>query len=152
MGVVIRPAKQEDVKAIRRLIKEVLDEEVHPKNEYQWQDLQNLKSHYGGKREVFLVADNGGQIIATAAIKEDGSDVALLRRLFVHRGFRGRGYGTRLLNKAIEFCFQQGYRNVIFRGRRRMQSALKLCIQNGFERTDVSQFEKTQLVELTRDI
>ena len=47
---------------------------------YEYKDLDNLPGHYGGKRNIFLVAEKDGKVVGTVAIKEDGSDVALLRR------------------------------------------------------------------------
>ena len=49
---------------------------------------------------------------------------------------RKRGYGTELLDKAIDFCKEKGYRRVIFRCTDRMADAMKLCQKKGFKDTE----------------
>ena len=101
---------------------------------------------------AFLVAEKDGVIVGTVAIKEDGRDVALLRRVFVHPDHRGKGYGTTLLNKALAFCFDHQYKTVTFRGTDKMRSAVQLCLKNGFREDDVSEFDDIKLLILSKTL
>lgn len=149
----IRKVTPDDAGQVKALITGIMGTEfVKDEPTFDLQDLENIPSAYGGKRDLFLVAEKEGKIVGTTAVKEDDSDVALLRRIFVDKECRGKGYGTRLLNKALAFCFDHHYKTVNFRGTSRMQTALALCLKNGFEQADISELGDTDLVLLTKDI
>ncbi|MFN3966912.1 MAG: GNAT family N-acetyltransferase [Endomicrobiia bacterium] len=134
----IREVNSEDSKQVKELINNIMKNEF-PASEkaYPTEDIENPAKYYNGKKDVFYVAENDNEIIGTVAIKEDTSDTALLRRLFVKKEFRGRGFGSELINKAIEFCKKHNYKKVIFRGTDIMQAALKACLKNGFVEKDI---------------
>jgi len=141
----IRKVTKEDVPKVIKLITTVLHQEFGKEAKaYPQLDLYNIEHAYGGPRDAFFVAEKEGHIVGTAAIKEDDKNTALLRRVFVDPQYRGKGYGKSLINKAIEFCKKQGYRNIFFRGTNRMDTALNLCKKVGFiekERIDVEDFQ-----------
>ena len=149
----IRPIQPDDAKDVKSLISNIMIDEFS--NEiiaYTYDDLDNLAEHYGGKREIFLIAEKNGKIIGTVAIKEDGDRMALLRRIFVHKDYRGKGYGAKLLAKVMEFCFEHNYKTVTFRGTDKMQTALQLCLKNGFKKSNISELGDFQLVELCKSL
>lgn len=149
--VEIRKIRPEDTSQVKALIHRIMDEEfAGAKHVYTLQDIENPGQYYGGAKDVFLVAEKDGQIVGTVAIKEDAPGTALLRRVFVKKEYRGKGYGEKLLAKAIEFCFEREYQNVVFRGVDRMQSALRLCLKNGFEQQNISIADDMKLFVLTR--
>ena len=98
------------------------------------------------------MAEKDGKIIGTVAIKEDGPHSALLRRIFLRKEYRGKGYGATLLNKAVEFCFEHNYTNIVFRGSNKMQNALQLCLKNGFQPKDMLDLGDLKLSILVRDL
>lgn len=149
----IRRIRSDDKDDVRGLINDIMSGEFSKENKaYSYQDLDNLTEHYGGDRDIFLVAEKDGKVIGTAAIKEDSSDSALLRRIFVHRDYRGKGYGRMLLNKAMEFCFDHNYKTVSFRGTDKMQTALRLCLKNGFKQENIAEVDDFKLVVLKRNL
>ena len=153
MTIEIRQIKAEDINDVRKLIDDVMEGEFSKeKAAYANNDLDDPSIHNGGERETLLVAEEDGIIVGTVAIKQDGPDTALLRRIFVRREYRGKGYGERLLSKAMEFCFANNYKNVTFRGTDRMQNALKLCLKNGFERETVADLGDFNLVALSKKL
>jgi GNAT superfamily N-acetyltransferase len=90
-----------------------------------------------------MVIEDNGEVVGTVGVKEDAKETALLRRLFVDLKHRKKGYGTELLDKAIDFCREKGYRRVYFRCTDRMNDAMKLCLKKGFreiEALDISGF------------
>ena len=149
----VRRIKPEERDQVRDLITSVMQEEFPQESPaYEYRDLDDVLAHYSGDRETFLVAEQDGAIIGTVAIKEDGPDTALLRRIFVHKDYRGRGYGKRLLRSAMEFCFERQYKNVTFRGTDRMQNALQLCLKSGFEEQDVAELGDFNLILLAKKL
>ena len=149
----IRRVKSDDAEHVKSLIHGIMDGEfakVRPA--YQYRDLDNPSEHYSGNRQIFLVAEKDGKIIGTVAIKDEGADVAQLRRVFVCKEYRGRGFGEKLLSKAMEFCFENNYKTVKFKGTDRMQEALQLCIRNGFEKETVAEQGDFSLVVLSKKL
>ncbi|MBN2302571.1 MAG: GNAT family N-acetyltransferase [Lentisphaerae bacterium] len=150
----IRKLEPGDEDKIKDFINGIMTDEFSVENSaYAYEDLNNVMEHYGGDRELFLVAEEeDGKVIGTLAIKEDGPDTALLRRVLVDKKYRGKGYGGMLLKQAMDFCFDHNYKNVSFRGTDRMQTALRLCLKNGFEEQDVAEFGDFKLMTLSRKL
>lgn len=149
----IRKIRSDDAENVKAFISSIMQGEFPKESKaYVYQDLDDPAQYYGGDRDIFLVAEKDGDIIGTVAIKEDGVDSALLRRIFVHKDYRGKGYGEKLLSKAMEFCFEHNYKNVTFRGTDRMQKALKLCLRNGFKQEDITELGDIELIVLSRKL
>lgn len=149
--VLIRKICPRDTPQVKQLIRGILDKEFTTEHQaYASPDLDDPVRYYGGQKDIFLVAEKDGAIIGTVAIKEDAPDTALLRRIFLNKEFRGKGYGEKLLQKALAFCFEQQYQNVTFRGTATMQAALQLCLKEGFKETDVAEMNAFKMRVLTK--
>ena len=149
--VLIRKICSRDTSQVKQLICGILDKEFASEHQaYGGPDLDDPVQYYGGQKDIFLVAEKDGAIIGTVAIKEDTPDTALLRRIFLNKAFRGKGYGEKLLQKAMAFCFEQQYQNVTFRGTAAMQAALQLCLKEGFKETDVAEMNAFKMYVLTK--
>ncbi len=149
----IRHATSADSAAARSLVQTILVGEFgSPSSRSSFQDLEDVTDAYGGARDLFLVAEKDGDIIGTIAIKEDSQETALLRRIFIHKDHRGKGYGDTLLSEALEFCAGQGYESVIFRGTDRMKTAIKLCATRGFEEDDVACLGDLTMVIMSKEL
>ena len=132
-----RVFNKSDAKGAKELILSILTKEYpFDKNAYSDSDLDRIDEVYGGGNESFMVIEDNGQIVGTIGVKEDSKDTALLRRLFVDLKHRKIGYGTELLDKAIDFCREHGYKRVYFRCTDRMSDAMKLCLKKGFKETE----------------
>lgn len=133
----LRTFKKEDAEGVKNLILGILTKEYpFDKSAYSDSDLERIGETYGGKRETFFVISENGDVVGTTGIKEESDTEALLRRLFVDLKHRGRGHGSKLLEKAIEFCREQGYKRIYFRCTDRMSQAMRLCMKSGFKETD----------------
>ena len=133
----LRPFSKDDAEDVKNLILDILSKEYpFDKSVYSDSDLDKISAVYGGAKESFFVVEEKGRIVGTAGIKEDSSDDALLRRLFVDSNHRKCGYGTELLRKALDFCREKKYKRVYFRCTDRMADAMKLCIKNGFREVE----------------
>jgi len=142
----LRAFSKHDAVGVRELILSILAKEYpFDKSAYSDSDLTKIGEVYGGKRDsFFIIEDEKDGVVGTAGIKEDSKDVALLRRLFVDIKHRKLGYGTEILNKAIEFCKDKGYKTIAFRCTDRMKDAMNLCMSKGFreiEALDVAGFK-----------
>lgn len=137
MNNALRNFRETDAEGVRNLILNILSKEYpFDKSAYSDSDLYKIKETYGGKRETFFVIEEGGDIVGTVGIKEDSPSEALLRRLFVDSKHRKKGYGSMLLNKAVDFCKSKGYKKIYFRCTDRMAEAMSLCVKKGFKETE----------------
>lgn len=134
MDIKIRKIKKSEELQAKKLILSILKNEFYKEAKaYPQNDLENIRKSYGDEREIFLVAEKDKKIIGTSAIKEDDITTALLRRVFVHPDFRHKGYGLKLVDKAISFSKKQNYKKIIFNGTSKMTGALNLCKKKGFD-------------------
>jgi len=151
--VQIRKIVSTDAESVKALVLDIMQKEFSVESKgYAFHDLDDPVHYYSGKKDIFLVAEQNGSIIGTVAIKEDSPDTALLRRVFVRRALRGKGYGERLVRKAVEFCFKHHYQTIVFRGTDRMQQALKLCLKQGFTENDIVATDVFKMFVLTKDL
>lgn len=141
----IRAFKTTDSKKVKELILAVLTTEYpFDKKAYSDSDLDDIGGVYGGERNHFFVVDDNGKIAGTVGIKEDETNTAILRRLFVSSDYRRKGLGKMLLEKALDFTKEKNYKHVVFRTTNRMIQAIELCKKNGFEmkeKIDLGGFE-----------
>ncbi|MDP3791922.1 MAG: GNAT family N-acetyltransferase [Candidatus Omnitrophota bacterium] len=133
----LRVFTKNDASGVKDLILSILTKEYpFDKNAYSDSDLDKIHEVYGGPKESFIVIEDDGGIAGTVGVKEDTENTALLRRLFVDLKHRRKGYGTQLLDKAIDFCKEKGYKRVYFRCTDRMADAMRLCLKKGFKETE----------------
>ena len=129
----IRRFQEGDQKLVHELIHQIMNAEFHEdKDAYPTEDIEDVPKSYGGLGEAFFVALNGDKLIGTVAIKKEDDRVALLRRLFVASDYRKQQIGVRLVDRALQFCDEVGYKEVIFRTTSRMEGAARLCQKRGF--------------------
>jgi N-acetylglutamate synthase-like GNAT family acetyltransferase len=149
----IRAFKKEENKKIFNFIKEINDDNfIETGRPPRYEDLENISETYGGKRDSFFVYEEGRDIVGTAALKEEDSKVALLRRVFVLQKHRQKGYGLRLINRVFEFAREKGYQKIIFRCTNQMTAALHLIIKKGFEQKEEVDFGKYKVLIMEKKL
>ena len=143
----VRSFCAEDKAAVKELITSILNKEFQlEKRAYSDTDLDMISQIYSGDRNTFLIGEVDHQIVGTVAIKEDDRHTALLRRLFVDPAYRGKKYGSRLIEDALTFCRQKGYKKVVFRGTAGMSAALSLIQKKGFSETERIRFGEIEMI------
>lgn len=132
--VTIRRCGKEDEKAVVELISSVMSKEFQDAAKaYPTEDVECIEKAYGGIGDAFFVAiDERQKVIGTVAIKKEDDRVALLRRLFVAPTHRNQKIGKKLLDRALGFCRDVGYQELVFKTTSKMSGAIELCKRNGF--------------------
>jgi N-acetylglutamate synthase-like GNAT family acetyltransferase len=147
--VTIRHATNKDCACIKELIVSIFEKEfVASKKAFGTGDLDDIHKAYGGTGETFFIAEDTHGVVGTVGVKKEDAHTALLRRLFVSPLARGKGYGLKLIDVAIEFCKKKGYRTVIFRATRDMTAALGACQKKGFKVFHHFNFGDCEMVKL----
>lgn len=149
----IRRCTTGDSPSILELISGIMDSEFHDaKAAFPTEDIQNIDTAYNGLGEAFFVAANGQRVIGTVAIKKEDDRIALLRRLFVDPQYRSQQVGAKLVERALKFCDEAGYTEVIFKTTSRMVGAVKLCQKQGFVQRAKIQLGDLELLKFSLPI
>lgn len=117
--MIIRRAETDDAAAIERVAHatwqadypEVLNRENTAEAAGDWYDEQSLRATIQRDNALVLVSSIDTEIVGFvhAYAGDDGGD---LLRLYVAPGYRGRGVGTALLDRAVEALFDSGIENI----------------------------------------
>lgn len=144
----LREFQEKDGPHVKDLVNSILFKEFSLSTKvYQLDDLDSISKAYNGPRDIFYVLEESNKIIGTVGIKEDTKQVALLRRMYVHPDHRGKGYGSLLINAAIDFCKNNNYRQIVFRSTSQMQDAIKLCLRKGFSEQEKLNLGDIQIIK-----
>jgi putative acetyltransferase len=153
MGYNLRRFETRDAKGVKDLILTILTREYpFDRSAYSDSDLDRIDETYSGPKDAFLVVEDGADIVGTVGIKEDSNEDALLRRLFVDPRHRKKGYGSKLLDNAVNFAREKGYKRIFFRCTDRMAAAMKLCISKGFKEKDCLEVSGFRIHRLELDL
>lgn len=87
-------------------------------------------------RERLWIAERDGRIVGSIAIVAATPDVAQLRWFLVDPSARGRGLGGRLLDEAIAFSREKGYRSIVLWTVSALVGAARLYLARGFVPTE----------------
>lgn len=133
MTVCIRRCLPEDHAAVRALVVSVLAEFGfgHALGGIE-RDLAEIDARYSGDRAGFWVADDGGSVVGTVAIRPKAGGTCELKRLYLSPALRGAGLGQRLYDHAERFAREAGYDAIWLDSSRRFSRAHKLYERNGF--------------------
>lgn len=92
-------------------------------------------NNYEHRRDRMWVGVAGEQIVGFIAVHHVANRPgwAQLRWFFVEKGFRGRGLGSRLLERAVTFCKKAGYEGVFLWTVSDLDAARRLYQETGFK-------------------
>ena len=131
--ITIRPVSVGDDTQVKDLIVGIVEKEFPPEErDFLSSDIESVSKNYSREGESFFVACQDRKIVGTVGIKREDERNAMLRRIFVRPEFRGQKIGYQLIQRAIQFCKEKGYEEIIFKTTSRMQNAIALCEANGF--------------------
>lgn len=68
--------------------------------------------HFKPGREYCWIAERSGEILGSAFVVEQSTDIAKLRLVYVEQAARGAGLGRRLLDAAMTFARNAGYKRM----------------------------------------
>ena len=87
-------------------------------------------------RSLMLIAEAGGQIIASADICSHGTKSRILHRaelgISVRKDYWRQGIGSALMKRLIGFAVQAGFEQIELTVESKNQRALRLYLKNGF--------------------
>src|SRR5467141_1846190 len=136
-NVVIEPATEADLDELSDLLGELFSEEsdFRPNKEKQLRGLRLVFEQPNRGRVFVLRRDHSivGMINLLFTISTaEGGFVILLEDLVIHKEVRGHGYGSKLLNHAIEFARQKNFLRITLLTDRPENQAQEFFRRHGF--------------------
>ena len=86
--------------------------------------------------ERFWCLTDNNKIKGTVAITKLNNQTAELKALYLDPNLRGQGWGYKLLNEAVTYAKQQGYKRIVLDSMTKYKQAQKLYQRYGFTPTD----------------
>ncbi|MCX8188209.1 MAG: GNAT family N-acetyltransferase [Nitrososphaeria archaeon] len=103
---------------------------------YVAEGLAEFIKSYSAEKDCVWIVEDDKKIIGCIAVFGRSKDCAQIRWFLVHPEYRGKGLGKKLLEKAIEFCKNYGYRNIYLWTTSELAVAKKLYTGFGFVKTE----------------
>ena len=130
------PAYQTKLKSfLSEIITDMSKVELYPKTKYA--DMDDIESNYQSKSGMFQLLVCESNIIGTVAVRNLGHKIAELKRLFLLRQHRGKGYGKKMLDTAIKHVVNHNFIRLRLDTTSKSAAAINL-----FEKTGFSYIEK----------
>lgn len=99
-------------------------------------ELQQLNEMYEAPHGIILLCKTDDNYTACVAVRNKGEQIAELKRMYVQPAQRGKGLAKDLLQKAINFAKQAGYKKIRLDTLATMTPAINLYKQFGFYEID----------------
>lgn len=81
-----------------------------------------------------LLSDD--KVAGTVAIRKEDDTTAELKAMYLYKDLRGKGYGYKLLDLAMTYSKEKGYKRVVLDSMSKYDAALRLYEKYGFKRID----------------
>ncbi len=116
-----------------QLVKDVLGEyglETNP--QVADKDIQNIAESYLQNGGVFKVLEQDGRIVGSYGIYRVSSFVCELRKMYIYRQFRGKGFGKMMMDDALQEAKVLGFAEMTIETNSRLREAVILYKRYGF--------------------
>ncbi len=135
MGLQIVPFGRDHQQQVGALIISIQRDEFSiPITLEEQPDLFDVDNFYRHGRGDFWVALDGSAVVGTIALKDIGANQGALRKMFVHRDYRGteKGVAGALLKHLLHEAKQRGFQHVYLGTTAAFKAAHRFYEKNGF--------------------
>ena len=129
--MIIKTFSTSQTKEVKELVLGVLNEQGFEFDPIKDFDLDNIDRYYLQSGGVFYAGLVDGAIIGTSAVRKIDDEICEIKRIYVRKEFRGRGFGKDLFLKALGFA-GENYSMVTLKTDAKLTDAIGLYFKNGF--------------------
>lgn len=97
------------------------------------QELADIQIQYGAPNGCLLLVNDSELTVGCVGVRRWDGDIAELKRMYLRPSTRGQGMGRRLLDSALEYARQLGYRSIRLDTLPGMEAAIALYREAGFK-------------------
>ncbi|MBE6333051.1 MAG: GNAT family N-acetyltransferase [Bacteroidales bacterium] len=83
--------------------------------------------------DCFWCLMSDGKVSGTVGIRKEDDSSAELKAMYLSRNLRGKGYGYKLLDIAMNCAKERGYKRIVLDSMSRYEAALRLYEKYGFK-------------------
>jgi putative acetyltransferase len=135
----IRDYRPEDQPGVVAVIRAVYDDYNYIMDfETFDRDLADIPSTYQDSGGAFWVLDARGRIAGTVGVVPEDAEKCELRRLYLGRVYRGKGWGRRLVQRVIQWADSNGFRRIVLWSDVLFEPAHHLYVKSGFRATEMT--------------
>ena len=116
---------------VRELVLGVLNEQGFEYDSTKDFDLDDIDGYYLKNDGIFYVGLVDGMTIGTSAVRRIDDERCEIKRIYVRKDFRGRGFGRELFLMALEFA-GHNYSIATLKTDAKLTDATRLYLKNGF--------------------
>jgi len=137
--MIIREANNSDAQAIRDLVFGALTSYgLSPDPANTDEDLEDIEAHYHLRGGWFAVLEEDGVIVGCYGLHRIDDSECELRKMYLRAAFRGRGFGKRLLEHALEKAEALGFAVLCLETASVLKEAIALYEKYGFAPYDTA--------------
>ncbi|MDW5549247.1 GNAT family N-acetyltransferase [Methanosarcina sp.] len=108
-------------------------------------DLNDINDYYFGSGGVFFVGIVDGKVVGTAGVRKLDGNLCEIRRIYLKKAFRSKGYGKQLFGIALDFA-ENNCSGAFLKTDSTLTKAIDMYLKHGFtfkkEETGYLYFEK----------
>jgi putative acetyltransferase len=98
-----------------------------------FEDMEDLQSHYPGDDGAFLVLTDNDKVVGTGAIRRLDNTTCELKRMWFLKEYRGQGWGKQMAQMLLNRAAQMGYTTVRLDTAPELEQAIRLYRKLGFQ-------------------
>lgn len=100
--------------------------------------------------QLFLCLVEDNKVKGSVAIKQFSSDTAELKALYLSKELRGKGWGYKLLDCAVSFARENGYKRIVLDSMNAYEDARRLYDRYGFK--EISRYNDNLFAEVFMEL
>ncbi len=116
---------------VRDVILEVLLEHGFEYDRLKDADLNDINSYYFSKGGTFFVGLDDGRVVGTSGVRKLDENMCEIRRIYLKKGFRGKGNGEKLFLAALDFA-EKNCSGVMLKTDSTLKKAIGMYLKHGF--------------------
>ena len=129
--MIIKTFSCSHAKEVKELVIGVLKGEGFEYDSVKDFDLDDIEKYYLKNGGIFYVGIMDGYIIGTSAVKKIDDNKCEIKRIYLKKEFRGRGFGKELFLKALEYA-QDNYSTIVLKTNVELKDSINMYIKNSF--------------------
>ncbi len=116
---------------VREVVLEVLMEHGFEYDRLKDSDLKDINGYYFSKGGTFFVGVDDGRVVGTAGVRKLDGDLCEIRRIYLKKGYRGKGNGEKLFLAALDFA-EKNCMGAVLKTDSTLKKAINMYLKHGF--------------------